>query len=540
MIVQPPIVQSPIVQSPIVQPPIVQSPIVQSPIVQSPIVQSPIVQSPIVQSMLRCLMRGIAMLAGLACCFAADLAQRMDALVAAPGGFAGIHVVEVATGKTVYARNEDRLLQPASNLKILTSALALERLGADYRFTTRVVREASGDVVLVGSGDPSLSGRVFPYRKDARQGSPFAAIEELAEQIAARGIQRIDGDIVGDDRLFPWDPYPPSWTQDDTIRDYGAAVSALTVNDNVVTVSIAPGARAGDPAVIALAPPLEYLTFDNRIVTAPRRGPASVRAQRVPASREWLLAGSIPAGHAALAEVIPVDDPALFAASALYDALTGRGIVIRGRPVARHRVIGDEYAAVLGEELASRTSPPLNQLLQMMDKVSQNLHAELLLREVGRSARGDGTHNGTPDGTPDGTTQAGLAALRAYLLETGATPGDWRLEDGSGLSRNALVTPRLLTHVLTRMAQSKDKEIWLSLLPAGGEDGTLSSRLCCLTDGRGIRAKTGSLSRALALSGYADSATRGPLAFSILVNDFSAPPAAVRQWIDKIATALLE
>jgi D-alanyl-D-alanine carboxypeptidase/D-alanyl-D-alanine-endopeptidase (penicillin-binding protein 4) len=198
--------------------------------------------------------------------------------------------------------------------------------------------------------------------------------------------------------------------------------------------------------------------------------------------------------------------------------------------------MGDEYAAVRGEELASRTSPPLNQLLQTMDKVSQNLHAELLLREVGRSARGDGTQ----DGTHEGTTQAGLAALRAYLLETGATPGDWRLEDGSGLSRNALVTPRLLTQVLTRMAQSKSKEIWMSLLPAGGEDGTLSSRLCCLTEGRGIRAKTGSLNRALALSGYADSTTRGPLAFSILVNDFSAPPATVRQWIDKIATALLE
>ena len=119
-------------------------------------------------------------------------------------------------------------------------------------------------------------------------------------------------------------------------------------------------------------------------------------------------------------------------------------------------------------------------------------------------------------------------------------PGDWRLEDGSGLSRNALVTPRLLTHILVRMGLSKDREAWISLLPAGGDDGTLSRRLCCLSQGRGVRAKTGSLSRALALSGYADSTTYGQLAFSILVNDFAAPPGEVRQWIDKIATALLE
>jgi len=114
------------------------------------------------------------------------------------------------------------------------------------------------------------------------------------------------------------------------------------------------------------------------------------------------------------------------------------------------------------------------------------------------------------------------------------------LEDGSGLARNTLVTPRLLTHILAREAQSADSALWISLLPAGGEDGTLSRRLCCITGGRGVRAKTGTLSRALALSGYADSATRGQLAFSILVNDFQAPPAEVTEWIDKIATALLE
>ena len=175
-----------------------------------------------------------------------------------------------------------------------------------------------------------------------------------------------------------------------------------------------------------------------------------------------------------------------------------------------------------------RASPPLADILQVMDKVSQNLYAELMLREVGRATRGDATE------------EAGLAELAVFLTRMGAPAGDWRLEDGSGLSRNAMVTPRLITKLLVDLYASKNRELWMSLLPAGGEDGTLDRRLCCFSGGQGIRAKTGSLSRGLALSGYADSKAHGTLAFSILVNNFSAPPAAVRQWIDRIATALLE
>jgi D-alanyl-D-alanine carboxypeptidase/D-alanyl-D-alanine-endopeptidase (penicillin-binding protein 4) len=458
-----------------------------------------------------------------AVCPAADLEQRLDALTADRPtlGFAGIHVVEAATGKTLYSKNADRLFLPASNLKILTSALALERLRGDYRFTTRVLREPSGDVVLVGSGDPSLSGRAFPYSKDQRPSPPLQAIEQLADAIAARGVQRIDGDIVGDDRLFPWDPFPPSWTEDDTLREYGAPVSALTVNDNTVTVSIS-------PTTLTLSPEFEYLTIENRVSTAARGAQSRVHAQRVAQSRQWQLTGTIPLGRT-VTEILPVDDPALFAASALYDALTRRGIAIHGRAVARHRAFGEPYVPAEGEELASRTSPPLADLLQVMDLFSVNLHAELLLREVGRVTGGEGS------------TAVGLAEMNSYLAGTaGAQPADWRLEDGSGLARNTLVTPRLLTHILAREAQSPDSALWISLLPAGGEDGTLSRRLCCLSGGHGVRAKTGTLSRALALSGYADSATHGQLAFSILVNDFNAPPAEVTEWIDKIATALLE
>ena len=205
-----------------------------------------------------------------------------------------------------------------SNLaKILTSALALERLRPDYRFTTRVVREASGDVVLVGSGDPSLSGRRYPYKKDQSAGPPLQVIEQLADAIAARGIRRIDGDIVGDDRLFPWDPYPPSWTEDDTLHDYGAPVSALSVNDNTVTVAISAAGLRVDPT-------FEYLTVENRVLPVAEGGEFAVHARRVAGSRQWVLTGTVPAGHAPVAEILPVDDPALYAASALYDGACWR------------------------------------------------------------------------------------------------------------------------------------------------------------------------------------------------------------------------
>jgi len=190
--------------------------------------------------------------------------------------------------------------------------------------------------------------------------------------------------------------------------------------------------------------------------------------------------------------------------------------------------LADEYNSAAGDMIAMRTSPPLGDILQVMDKVSQNLYAELMVREVGRAARRDGTE------------EAGLAEMAAFLTGMGASAGDWRLEDGSGLSRNAMVTPRLMTKLLARVYGSKNRELWMSLLPAGGEDGTLDRRLCCFSGGQGIHAKTGSLARGLALSGYAESKAHGALAFSILVNNFSAPPSAVRQWIDRIATALLE
>jgi len=454
------------------------------------------------------------------------LARMMES---GPGKYyAGVQVYSLDSKKVLFDYSGDFLLMPASNMKILTSSLALLRLGPDYRFTTRVVREPSGDVAILGSGDPSISGRVYPYSKDEASVHPLAALEALADQAIAGGLKRVDGDIVGDDRLYPWAPYPPSWTADDMQRDYGAPVSALTLNDNTITLTIHPGAEEGDLARISLSPAIEYYQIDNRIATVAKGAEARVRISRVPGSRQVLLWGSIPVNHAPYGDTQAIDDPALFTAQAFYDILVRRGVAIRGKAVARHRAVQDDYDPGPSVELSKRVSPPLVQLLQATDKTSQNLHAELLLREVARATRFMGTR------------EAGIEEMAAFFKEAGAPASDARVEDGSGLARNVMVTPRLMTRVLAYVYQSKFKDSFISLLPIGGEDGTLKNRLCCTVDAANIHAKTGTLSRAIALSGYAQSKTRGWLAFSIIVNSFSAPSSEVRKWIDKIALELTE
>jgi serine-type D-Ala-D-Ala carboxypeptidase/endopeptidase (penicillin-binding protein 4) len=482
----------------------------------------------------RCL--ALALLAS-ASCSAADLEHRIDALLessaSAGMGFVGIHVANADSGALLYKRNEDRLFLPASNWKLVTTAMALDRLGPDYRFETHVIRDAAGNLVLVGAGDPSLGGRITIPKKTHGAGprnsfaenSALSAIEALADRIVAYGITRVDGDIVGDDRVFAWEPYPASWTQDDTVRDFGAPVSALALNENIVTIAVKAGLREGDFAPLTLQPSFEYLTLENRVITVSRSGQTKITVTRT-GPRVWRMEGTIAIGHSAKEE-LPVDDPALFAASALYDALTRRGVSIHGSAGALHRIADEAFVPTRGEAVATYISPSLQELLEVTDKFSINLYAEAFLREVGRNVRGEGS------------TTAGLAELGLYLKDMGVASRDWRADDGSGLSRNDVATPRLFTQVLADQYKRRGAE-FVALLPAGGEEGTLDRRLCCVSEGLGIHAKTGTLARALALSGFAESKANGRLAFSILVNDFSAPASEVRAWIDKIASALLD
>lgn len=466
------------------------------------------------------------------------LEQRIDqvlrtARAVAPGAV-GIGVVQIATGRTLYSLNTDKLFVPASNTKLFSTALALTRLGPDYRFVTRVFASKEpdeagridGDLVLAGGGDPSMSFLRIPYDKDAEPADPMEAIEAFAGRIAAKGVRSIGGDIVGDDTAYPWEPFAPGWGVQDPIWQYGAPVSALNLGNNSVQVSLTPAEQDGDPAAIAIAPALEYLVIENRTRTG--AGADDDLDVRRTGPRQLQISGLVVRKAKRDPLYVAVDDPALFAAAALYDALTRRGIRVDGRPAARHAWDEARPPAPEGVLLAERRSPPLSELVRVVDKVSQNLWAELVFREVARVRTGIGSR------------RAAVDELSAFLKEIGIGAEDHALVDGSGLSRTGLVKPDAILQLLRFMYGSQHRELWLSALPVGGEDGTLERRFEKNPAAKSIQAKTGSLARVNALSGYADSATYGELAFSIMVNNTSAPAREVRQFIDRIGMILLE
>lgn len=473
--------------------------------------------------------------------WSADLKSKLDDLVAnstaLANGYVGIEIVSLRDGRSLYEHNQDRLFVPASNTKLFSTSLALVRLGSQYRFTTQIAADRpigssgilSGDLVLVGGGDPTLSGRQYPYRyrPNAPPDYSFHAIEELAAQLIARGLKRVDGDIIGDDRRYVWSPYASGWSIGDTVFEYGAPVSALILNDNRFAMTVRPAVQPGDLARIFLTPVFEYFTIDNRIRTIPG-GERNIEIERSPSSRQLRLSGTIPIDDPGVTQLLAVDDPALYAAAVLRAALIRQGVAIQGQAVALHRFAGDPYDSTEARTvLVERSSPPLAQILQVVDKVSQNLHAEVMLREVGFSVR----HNGT--------REAGLAELRDFLNDAGIAKDDYRFVDGSGLSRNTLVTPAAVTQLLAFMYRSAYRDVWTNLLPVAGVDGTLATRFPEHPEAHAIHAKTGTLSHVRANSGYIDSPEYGPLAFSILVNNYGAPASEINKFLDSIELALL-
>jgi len=472
---------------------------------------------------------------------AAGLKQRIDGLIAnspaLANAYVGLEIRSLSDGSVIYAHNASRLFVPASNTKLFTTALALARLGPQYRFKTQIAAGSSidsngtlsADLVLIGGGDPSLSGRDYPYhyRPNAPPDYSFRAIEDFAAQLVARGLKRVDGDVIGDDRRFVWSPYADSWSFGDAVWEYGAPVSALTLDDNSFVLTLTPASQAGDPVQLLLTPPFEYFLIDNRVQTVPA-GERKIEIDRAPGRRQLHLTGSIPIDDPGLTKLLAIDDPALYAATVLRDALIRQGVSVRGQAVARHRFAGDTGEdASPRRSLAERSSPPLAEILQVVDKVSQNLHAEILLREIGYSMRHSGAR------------EAGLAELDSFLADAGISNDDYRFVDGSGLSRNTLVTPEAITRLLTFMYRSAYRSIWQSLLPVAGVDGTLATRFADHPEAHAIQAKTGTLSHVRANSGYIQSTRYGPLAFSILVNNYDAPTTEISKFLDAVELELL-
>jgi len=478
---------------------------------------------------------------------------RVDAALSdakAQKSFWGIVVLDRATGETLYELNADKYFTPASNAKIVTSSFALATLGPDFRFRTTLETagpigadgSVKGDVVLVGRGDPDLSNRVFPYAGKAEHDGPMEKVLlEMVDAAIAKGVKQIDGHIVADDSYYPYDPYPPGWNVGDLFFTYGAPVSAISFNDNSFELEITPGLQVGDAASIGVQPLAAAGTFTQKIVTGPAGSQPNFSVTRQPGVNFIFLRGTIPLAHAPVKLDLAMTQPAETAALALKQSFESRGVRVGGTATVHHALPPEIYPdsnVVLGPApeptplnttvLAEHLSPTSLETARMTNKVSQNLHAELLLRAAARATKGFGV------------TEAGIWAEQDFLRNIGVADDDVLLEDGSGLSGGDLVTPRSLVQVLRFDAQQPWGEGYISTFPIAGVDGTLENRMKKTSAAGMVFAKTGSLEHVRALSGFATTVRGEHLVFSIFGNNNAQPGHDAQSVIDSIAIAMVE
>jgi serine-type D-Ala-D-Ala carboxypeptidase/endopeptidase (penicillin-binding protein 4) len=476
--------------------------------------------------------------------------ERILAGDAANRSYWGILVADRDTGQTLYSLNADHFFTPASNAKLITTALALAILGPDYRFRTTLESDGtlgvdgqlSGDLILVGRGDPDLSNRVFPFAGEfARQGATDKIFADMVEAAIGKGLREVDGDVVVDDSYFPYDPYPAGWSAGDLFFDFGVPVSAITFNDNVVSILIQPGARSGEPASITTQPAAALETLAYMVTTSEPGGMPEIAVVRQPGANFLLLSGTIPVGHDPVKLDLAMIAPAETTARTIRDLLEARGVRVTGGIRVQHSAPPETNAAgepvltpAIPQEakhrvvLAEHLSPPLRESVELTNKISQNLHAEIFLRTVGLHKLGLAS------------TAAGLKVEREFLHAVGVPDGDVVLTDGSGLSRDDLVTPRAMVDLLRYASRAPWASDFIASLPVSGANGTLIDRMRNSPVTGLLQAKTGATERVHALTGYATTLRGEYLVFSIFCNNDAQHGVNATKPVDDIATAMVE
>jgi len=466
--------------------------------------------------------------------------QRADAALSAAGpdkGAWGVLITDAATGEVLYARNADGYFMPASNAKLFTTAFALSTLGTDYRVLTTVASSGEidvkgvlgGDLVLIGRGDSNLSNRKFPYgKKEEREGPPEKVLADFASAVAARGVKEVTGDVIADDSMFDHEKFPSGWLVDDILWSYGAAVSAIAVNDNIFTLDLRPGVNVGDLARYDDGLAGDFYTVENSVVTAARGSEEKLALARDPGSHVLHLSGTMPLDAPVRHLNIGVEEPAEFAASLLARLLEARGVKIDGHARARHTADAANSSAAPQTVLAEHTSVALYDEIRLTNKNSENLHAELLLLLAAHEKSGARNYEDAMKDASDFFRAAGIA------------DGDVALSDGSGLSRKDLVTPRAVVQLLRYAAAQPWGDLYRSTLPIAGEDGTLSDRMKNTPAAARIFAKTGTIGHGNTLSGYATTVHGERVLFSILGNNNNLHAQDANKTIDAICVAMVE
>ncbi len=467
----------------------------------------------------------------------AELRERIQTELAQPrfdGAIWGVKIISLDSGQTIFEDHADRLMSPASNSKLYTGALALDKFGGDYQIATPIYATAKpnrfgtvhGNLIIAGHGDPSWNAWRF--------GTNFWDIfEPFVSVLTNAGVRRVTGDLIADASFFRGPPFGSSWTADDLQEAEAGEISALTLDDNVAQFRVRPGAKPGEPCRLEFLQPGTGLIFSNATTTVAPGGTRHVEYFCPPGEKIVCVLGQLPVGGANEILEVSVPRPANWFAAAFKAALARNGIEVAGqtRGVAWPQISGVDFSRVtkLGEVL----SPPLRDVIRGFMKPSQNLETDLLFEHAGEMTRDS---NSPPWETSE---QLAVAALENFLGKIGAPKNAVFFDEGSGLSRNNLTTAAATVALLQFMAAQTNANDFINALPVAGVDGSLRRRMKNTPAAGNVRAKTGTLRWANSLSGYVTSAAGEHLAFSLMLNRYAPPPGFEKSdELDAIAVML--
>jgi D-alanyl-D-alanine carboxypeptidase/D-alanyl-D-alanine-endopeptidase (penicillin-binding protein 4) len=419
----------------------------------------------------------------------------------------GVEVVSLDRGDILYEHNAARLYMPASNNKLITTSAALVRLGPEYRYETRLCTDGEivdgilkGNLIIIGSGDPSAAPRFHG-------GDPFGALKEWAAALKTLGVRKIEGTIVGDGSAFPGPVIGQGWEWDDLGSGYAAPVSALQFNENTFTVEVTPGEAEGDEAMVRCLPLSGYFSVDAHVETTARGTRSRVNIQRDDRVDAIRVQGTVAAGSDPHRSTLAVQRPVRYFTAAFKQTLQEEGIDVALAPICSSE--DPECTVESGlQYLWSYFSPPLVEIIQPLLKVSQNLYAETLARTLGLALRNEGTF------------AAGREVVAEALDSMAIPSGTYAYADGSGLSRQNLVTADMLIRILKYMYHHRDFNRFYDSLPVAGVDGTIRTRLRGTRAENNVHGKTGSIMYVRCLSGYVRTVPGEMLAFAMIANNF--------------------
>ena len=465
---------------------------------------------------------------------AQSLVRRIDARLDAAPYDKSLWGVALAdeTGRVVYGRNAERMFVPASNTKIVVSAVAAALLPGDFTVQTSVYAngrvqdgQLHGDLVLYGRGDPTFSVRCFATDTSASgtcARDPRAAFDSLAAQLARSGVHTVRGNVIGDGSWFDGELVHPSWESYDLNWWYAAPVSGLGVNDNAVDFRARPAEQVGAPVQLSWSPSFAEIAVENRTRTAADGTTSTIDYTRVPGTQTVIVQGELAVGGRPGTESFALPDPNRYAAAALRAALVARGIAVMGE--VGSTTDSTRYApARRTAPLAEVQSRPLRDWIFPILNTSQNWYAEMLLKQLGRRFRGEGSW------------KAGLDVERRYLIDSvGIDSTEIALSDASGLAANNLMSPSSFVRLLRHIRAHRGWPTFAAGLPRSGSTGSLRTRFVGTAIEGQVRAKTGSISRTNTLSGFVDLPDGRFLTFSVMANHHAQPSRPTLARIDSV------